>query len=153
MRGKFESQLYPNIFTDAVHTAYQLQGFKLQLLVHKAAPAWATAGGTGVRALTETVLYSTGCSPHARKVLTSFCLSCNRLQRSDRWQEEASLAWSKSTHPKASAVGPSRCSSQSPEKVKEMLCKFKVQLKIICARDPAVLYHFGTSSNTLDARG
>lgn len=37
MRGKFESQLYLNIFTDAVHTAYRLQSFRLQLLVNKAA--------------------------------------------------------------------------------------------------------------------
>lgn len=28
MRGKFESRLYLNVFTDAVHTVYQLQRFK-----------------------------------------------------------------------------------------------------------------------------
>lgn len=78
------------------------------------------------------------------------CQSCNRLQSSDGWQEEASPAQSKSTHPKASVVRPCRCSSQSPEKVIEMLSKLKAQLKIVCAGDLSVLYHFCTFSNVLN---
>lgn len=38
MWGKFESWLYLT-FSDAVHTAYRLQGLRLELLVNKAAPA------------------------------------------------------------------------------------------------------------------
>lgn len=34
----------------------------------------------------------------------------------------------------------------------EMLCKVKVQLKIVCAADPAVLYHFCTFSNLLEVK-
>lgn len=146
-RGKFESLLYLNVFTDAVHTAYWLQALDCSFWsAEQPLPEPQQAGQSP--GMNRDCSLLDRIQPPRQEGFNVILPVLWQAECGDRWQEEASTAQSKSTRSKAS-VRPCRC-SQSPEKVREVPCTLKAQLRMVCIGDLVVLHHFCNFSNALN---